>query len=111
MKKQIQDYMKYLASLDIDKMNDSEKSAEASKMLVRIQFYQHERIIHLMVTLAFAIMFIMSVVVLVLAQQAVFIVLTLLFLVLLVPYIAHYYFLENSVQKIYLYYYSLTMDK
>ena len=31
-------------------------------------------------------------------------VLALLFLVLLIPYIKHYYFLENSVQKMYLIY-------
>ena len=30
--------------------------------------------------------------------------LALLFLVLLIPYIKHYYFLENSVQKMYLIY-------
>ena len=36
-----------------------------------------------------------------------FLALSVLLLVLLVPYIAHYYFLENSTQELYKVYYSL----
>ena len=37
--------------------------------------------------------------------------LSVLLLMLLVPYIAHYYFLENSTQELYKVYYSLIAEK
>ena len=69
--------------------------------LVQISFFQHERLIHLLVTLAFALMELGSAIVALLVPQLIAGVLTLLFLVLLVPYIVHYYFLENETQKLY----------
>lgn len=69
--------------------------------LIQIGFFQHERLIHLIVTVTFAILTLISIVAsLVICQPALFI-LTLLFLVLLIPYIMHYYTLENEVQKMY----------
>lgn len=69
--------------------------------LVQISFFQHERLIHLLVTLAFALMEIACVVALIIEPQTVVAALALLLLVLLVPYIVHYYFLENETQKLY----------
>ena len=69
--------------------------------LIQIGFFQHERLIHLIVTVTFAILTLISIVAsLVICQPSLF-VLTLLFLVLLIPYIMHYYTLENEVQKMY----------
>ena len=65
-------------------------------MLVSIGFFQHERLIHLLVTLAFAVMTILSL--LMTVQELYFLPLFLLFLVLEVPYVFHYYRLENGVQ-------------
>lgn len=69
--------------------------------LIQIGFFQHERLIHLIVTVTFAILTLISIVAsLVICQLSLF-VLTLLLLVLLIPYIKHYYTLENEVQKMY----------
>ena len=69
--------------------------------LAQISFFQHERIVHLHVTLAFAIMEMIAITGAALSQQLAFLVLVVLLLVLLVPYIVHYYFLENETQKLY----------
>lgn len=70
----------------------------------KIAFFQHERLIHLLVTLAFAILEMLSLIFLLITFNSLALVLTLLFFVLLVPYILHYYFLENYIQKMYLQY-------
>lgn len=72
--------------------------------LVQISFFQHERLVHLLVTLAFALMELVSIVATVLAPQPFtlpLMLLSLLFLVLLVPYLVHYYHLENGTQELY----------
>ena len=68
--------------------------------LVQVSFFQHERLVHLLVTLAFALMELASAVATVLVPQPILGALALLLLVLLVPYIVHYYFLENETQKL-----------
>lgn len=78
-----------------------------ASMLVRIKFYQHERLIHLIVTMTFAVMTVMSVILVVTSASAVTMILMLLFLGLTTPYVAHYYFLENSVQLLYRLYYKM----
>lgn len=72
--------------------------------LVQIQFFQHERLIHLIVTVTFAILTILSTFAVIITQYMPLLALTLLFFVLLIPYIGHYYTLENGVQKLYEYY-------
>ena len=83
-----------------------------SEMLTRIGFYQHERLIHLIVTMTFAIMTVISFFILMTAHSVPALLLALLFLGLTVQYIYHYYFLENSTQKLYrLYYEALEISK
>ena len=72
--------------------------------LVQISFFQHERLIHLLVTLAFALMVLVSAVATVLVPQYFTAALLALLLVLLVPYIVHYYHLENGTQELYVQY-------
>ena len=64
-------------------------------------FFQHERLIHLIVTVTFALMTLISMIASVTICMPLLLALSLLFLVLLVPYIFHYYTLENEVQKMY----------
>lgn len=71
----------------------------------RIGFYQHERLIHLIVTMTFAVMTVLSFFMLTLSGNLAALLLSLLFLGLTVPYVGHYYFLENSVQELYRSYY------
>ena len=107
MKNEIKEYKEYILKQAKDPETDKKELAE--KLLVRIGFYQHERLIHLIVTMSFGIFFLLS---LILAfSNAYFLALSALLLILLVPYIAHYYFLENSTQELYKVYYSLTEEK
>lgn len=69
--------------------------------LTQIGFFQHERIVHLIVTVTFAILTMMSIIASIMISNPMLMVLAPLFLVLLVPYIMHYYTLENEVQKMY----------
>lgn len=66
-----------------------------------ILFFQHERLIHLLVTLLFACLTFLSFSVFLITNFLPVIVLFGLFLVLLVPYVFHYYHLENGVQQLY----------
>ena len=68
---------------------------------IQIGFFQHERLIHLLVTLVFAILS-MAVFLLDYFRFSLFLSLLLvLFLLLLIPYVFHYFHLENGVQKMY----------
>ena len=70
----------------------------------KISYFQHERLIHLMVTLAFAAFLLFSIFclfVLPVEFLVAGILLTLIFFGLTIGYVMHYYFLENTVQKMY----------
>lgn len=104
MEKRLKDYLKYMEQLKIEELSSGERAEMAQELLIQIGFFQHERLVHLIVTITFAILTMMTVLAsLALVQPGLF-VLTLLLLVLLVPYIRHYYILENGVQKLYTYY-------
>lgn len=93
----------YVDSLLADKRRRSKEewSEILEKHLTQIGFFQHERLIHLIVTVTFALMTLISMIASVAICMPLLLVLSLLFLVLLVPYIFHYYTLENEVQKMY----------
>ncbi len=77
---------------------------EKVELLTQIGFFQHERLVHLIVTALFAMLAIIVFVVAVTAFSPWSGLLLLLLLVLLIPYIRHYYILENGVQRLYEYY-------
>ena len=64
----------------------------------------HERLIHLIVTVLFAVLEFMAFLFTLIAPGIGTILLVFAVLVLLVPYIRHYYLLENEVQKMYVQY-------
>ncbi|MBN2201607.1 hypothetical protein JW777_06630 [bacterium] len=66
-----------------------------------IRFMQHERLIHLLVLLAVASFFLISLGLVWMRPSLPIVLLCGLFFVLLVPYVFHYYFLENAVQRWY----------
>lgn len=66
-----------------------------------IKFMQHERLIHLLVTLAFGIKFLIVMVFTLIYPKPILMLIDGLILILLVPYIFHYFRLENGVQKLY----------
>jgi len=102
MTKEINEYMDYVKK----QLEDGKITREFLEMfLTRIKFYQHERLIHLIVTMTFAIMTVIAVFMLILGAETAGVLLSILFLCLTVPYVMHYYFLENSVQALYKLYY------
>lgn len=62
---------------------------------------QHERLIHLMVTIAFGLFLLVTMLIAFINPAIPVIILMGLFFVLLLPYIIHYYFLENTIQNWY----------
>lgn len=104
MTKQIREYLEQLRIFLDGEHSTEEYSNELSRLRVRIGFFSHERLVHLLVTLAFAVFFLMTLFMALVEGGIGIYILAVLFLVLLVPYIKHYYFLENSVQKMYLIY-------
>ena len=69
--------------------------------LIKIKFYQHERLVHFLVTMLVAIMFLITFLYSLNNMSLGIFILELMFFALLVPYIFHYYKLENSVQYMY----------
>lgn len=67
----------------------------------KIAFMQHERIVHFLVTMMFAIVLTILVCAFIFMEQLAMGLLVAIILVLLGFYIKHYYFLENTVQKMY----------
>lgn len=101
MKNRILNYMEYVDKA-LEK-NETGLSYEEilEEHLVQIRFFSHERLIHLLVTILFALLGFGTFFMLVLSFSPELVCLFIAILVLLVPYIMHYYLLENGVQKMY----------
>lgn len=69
--------------------------------LTQIRFFQHERLIHLIVTVTFALLTMIALTSYFIAGYLPLLLLVAFFTILLLPYIGHYYTLENEVQKMY----------
>ncbi len=97
---------RYKAYLEVFLANP--KSEEVSRLrretLQQIQFMQHERLVHFLVTMLVGILFLLSVGLYLCYATLGLLVLTILFLGLLAPYLWHYYFLENTTQQMYILY-------
>lgn len=104
MRKQIENYNRMIAEIMEANRPDEDWRRLANDYLIKIQFYQHERLIHLIVTVLFALMEAIVIVGSVFSEGIGLFVLAIVILILLVPYIGHYYFLENTTQKMYLTY-------
>ena len=110
MKKRILEYLKYLSETAPQTLSDSDLEAFRRDMLIQIEYFQHERLIHLIVTITFAIVTFIALAIAIFGAPQAYI-LVLLLVVLLAPYIKHYYLLENGVQKMYTYYDALVEDE
>lgn len=104
--------LQYRKSIDewLEKM---ERSAQVSQEILRdkmeehltqISFFQHERLIHLIVTVTFALLEMLAILLSVISDSLFALLLPVVILILLVPYIRHYYILENEVQRMYVQY-------
>lgn len=99
MEKRILDYRRYVDELL--QQASADWRAIIREHLVQISFFQHERLIHLIVTVTFAILEIVVIGLCVMAFTPGVGLLAIALLVLLVPYVRHYYILENEVQRMY----------
>lgn len=101
MKRRILTYMQQIDELLQAPPDDTDWDKAIENHLTQIRFFQHERLIHLIVTVLFALMTTSVVVGLVSSSNIWLAILLIPLLILLFPYINHYYLLENGVQKMY----------
>ncbi len=104
MEKRLKQYLELYRSVAEGEQEIEEREFFRREMLVQIQFFQHERLIHLIVTVLFALLAVITILAALMIQEPAVLLLCLMFFVLLIPYIRHYYILENGVQKLYDYY-------
>lgn len=96
MKKYLEEYVKEMDELiKKDKITDD----VINKHLTKIKFFQHERLIHLLVTLIYALAFLMCLMLSIYVWT--FAIVSLILICFLIPYILYYFFLENNVQYLY----------
>lgn len=108
MKRRILAYLDYIDKLlekaeseQTDDTNKIDWEQEIKKHLVQIAFFAHERLVHLIVMVLFALCTVGCILYLNFTGELIILALTIALLVLLIPYVMHYYLLENSVQKMY----------
>jgi ABC-type multidrug transport system fused ATPase/permease subunit len=104
MKRRILAYLDYIDNLlerDDESINWED---EVKKHLVQIAFFAHERQVHLIVMALFALAAVITVLYLDFSGSMIIFALVIAIFVLLIPYINHYYLLENSVQRMYVQY-------
>ena len=105
MEERLKRYLKYMEELQEmgkwEALSEEERIHLRQELLVQIGFFQHERLVHLIVTITFAILTMLAMLGCFLTDSPAMLVLTILCLVLLVPYVRHYYILENGVQRLY----------
>ncbi len=102
MEKQAKEHEKFIiAALNAsDDINNKQKLIELH--LQKIHFLQHERLIHLLVTIAFMVMILFSVSMIFSWPHWGWLAILVILLVTELFYLKHYYFLENTVQRWYL---------
>ena len=98
MKKMINEYIEYVE----DKFNSKKMDKSFyDDLLIKISFFQHERLIHFLVTMLVGIITVMLLITSMFVDNIFIVILLLIFICLLIPYLFHYYFLENKVQYLY----------
>lgn len=98
MKKRLNDYIKIIEQ-ELTKKHHDKNLAE--EILTEISFFQHERLVHLIVTVFAGISTIIFLISFIYFEVNLLLLLFLITLLLFISYIFHYYSLENGVQKLY----------
>lgn len=104
MKRRILTYLEQIDTFLNNPPEDTDWEETVKTHITQIEFFQHERLIHLIVTVLFALMTTSVVIGFVSCSNVWLAALMVPLLILLFPYINHYYLLENSVQKMYIQY-------
>lgn len=101
MGERIKEYVAYIDQLLETEGKDTDWEEEMKKHLIQIAFFAHERLIHLIVTVLFALMTVFVFLHLLSDFSLSILLLLVAIMVLFIPYIKHYFLLENSVQWMY----------
>lgn len=109
MKERILNYVQKTDKLIEEKEKISEERIKYH--LIQIEQFQHERLIHLIVTVFTGLLAILCLLFGMLIENIILLIAFLLLLFLFIPYIMHYYLLENNIQKMYKQYDKLTNQK
>lgn len=94
MKKYLYEYINYVIN--------NKNEIDLEDMLIKINFFQHERLIHLIITLFYVIMFLIFLILV--SISYIFIIPSFILLIFVIFYIIHYFRLENGVQSLYFLY-------
>lgn len=104
MTKQLKAYFLLISSV-LANLNENTDKKYIDQILqlhhLQTHNFQHERLIHLLITLFFACIFFASIICTAIWPCWQFMVLDIIVLILLAFYIQHYFFLENTIQKLY----------
>jgi len=103
MKMKLKDY---ISNIEDELKEKRISSTLTSEILTQISFFQHERLVHLIVTFFTGISAILFLLGFLFLENIALFLLFLVTLLLFIPYIFHYYYLENGVQKLYDLYWS-----
>lgn len=101
MADRIRQYMAYIDNLLDTQEEGINWEEEIQKHLIQIAFFAHERLIHLIVTVTFAVLTVMAFLYTIDHFSVSMVLLIFALMCLMVPYIKHYFLLENSVQDMY----------
>nr|WP_300093716.1 hypothetical protein [Sedimentibacter sp.] len=104
MEKRLKCYLSFIDKKSKISMSEDEKKELRENLLEQIGFFQHERFIHLIVTVTFALVAMLSLIMICLYENIFVYLILFMVLILLFPYIRHYFILERGVQKLYQYY-------
>ncbi len=104
MGKRLRAYLARTESLLREEQSPAERRALLDSLLIHIRFFQHERLIHLIVTATVALLTLVTGLGLLVRPVPLLGVIVLLLIMLLAFYIVHYYRLENGVQQLYVLY-------
>lgn len=101
MTEYLKNYMKSVNKRLADYGSREELEEIFSEHKDKIAFMQHERIVHFLVTMMFAIILSIFMTAVLFLEHLMMLALVTIIIVLLGFYIKHYYFLENTVQEMY----------
>lgn len=97
MKKYLYDYI----SETEKKLEKNVNEKDIEELVLKISFFSHERLVHLLVTLFFALISIVFTVLCFNYFNCFMYTITLILYIMVLFYIVHYYRLENGVQYLY----------
>ena len=104
MRERLLGYIDYIDK-EIDKeMSDDDRNKLFENYMTNLKFFQHERIIHLIVTITFAMISVFCLVMSYLISSLGVMIFDLGMVIMTFFYVRHYFLLERGVQKLYTYY-------